>query len=224
MRHRTRSQTFEGLTIVYDDRVLAPRSWTALQSRWAAELAAESDAAVLELHAGVGHIGLAAARQAGRPLTQVDADPVACGFAVENAWRAGMAHCVTVRCGDVEAAVPAGERFSVVLADPPYVPTEDVAAFPGDPPAAIDGGPDGLGPALHCISSLLGRLPARTPVLMQLRGPRQIDQLAARLPAGANARDARCDGPEHGVALIVIDGSSTNVARTGTPLQMTGGG
>ena len=46
---------FEGLAIAYDERVLEPRPWTALQSRWAAELVGEaSDARLLELKSPAG--------------------------------------------------------------------------------------------------------------------------------------------------------------------------
>src|SRR5690606_34915582 len=69
----TRSVVIGGLTIAYDDRVLEPRPWTVLQSRWAAELARDvPPGPILELFAGVGHIGLVAATACGRELVQVD--------------------------------------------------------------------------------------------------------------------------------------------------------
>jgi methylase of polypeptide subunit release factors len=36
------------------------------------------------------------------------------------------------------------ERFSVIMADPPYVPSSGISRFPEDPPLAIDGGVTGL--------------------------------------------------------------------------------
>jgi methylase of polypeptide subunit release factors len=205
-RDTARTTTFEGLEISYDGRVLAPRPWTALQSRWAAELAsrAASDAPLLELYAGVGHIGLAAARMTGRPLVQVEIDPIACGFAVENAWRAGMAHCVSVRCAAVEQAMSATTECCVVLADPPYLPTADVQAFPHDPRLAVDGGTDGLEPARRCLVALAGSLDPGVPVLLQLRGQSQIDLLAGSLPDGLVMQDSRCVADDRGVALLVV--------------------
>jgi methylase of polypeptide subunit release factors len=222
MIHRTRMTSFDGLTIAYDDRVLEPRPWTALQSAWAAELATGSDAPILELYAGVGHIGLSAARRSGRPLVQVEADPVACGFAVENAWRAGMAHCVTVRCEKVPSASYAGQSFSVVIADPPYLPSTELTEFPDDPPSAVDGGADGLAPALACVASLSEALPPATPVLLQLRGATQIDELADRLPSGVEATDVRCIDPERGVVRLQMPGRTAGPAEHATVLAGDG--
>ena len=55
------SVDFEGLRIEYDEHVLAPRPWTAAQSRWAAELIRVAPPGpVLEVCSGAGHIGLLA--------------------------------------------------------------------------------------------------------------------------------------------------------------------
>ena len=86
-----RSCTFGPITVDYDERVLEPREWTLQQSRWAAELAGDAESGpILELCSGAGHIGLAAAVLSGRDLVQVDANPVACSFAIFNAARAGL--------------------------------------------------------------------------------------------------------------------------------------
>ena len=73
-----RTMTFGDLEIAYDDRVLTPRPWTALQSEWAAELLESAPAGpVLELCAGAGQIGLLAVRLGMGPwLTRLlSADP-----------------------------------------------------------------------------------------------------------------------------------------------------
>ncbi|NLE98960.1 MAG: methyltransferase, partial [Propionibacterium sp.] len=69
---------FDPLQIEYDERVLAPRPWTRMQSEWAAEIALRApDGPVLELCSGAGHIGLEAARLSGRALVCVDQNPAA---------------------------------------------------------------------------------------------------------------------------------------------------
>ena len=89
---------FGTLAITFDDRVLRPRKWTAAQSEWAAELMATAPAGpVLELCAGVGHIGLLSVAAADRRLVCVDANPVACDHARANAAAAGMADRVVMR-------------------------------------------------------------------------------------------------------------------------------
>jgi methylase of polypeptide subunit release factors len=215
---------FDGLEISYDHRVLAPRPWTVMQSRWAAELVTTShaEAPILELYAGVGHIGLAAARACRRPLVQVEVDPIACGFAVENAWRAGMAHCVSVRCAPVSEAVSPGEDFGVAIADPPYLRTDDVSMFPDDPVLAVDGGADGLCAARECLQVLADRLRSGTPVLLQLRGPDQVEQLANGLPHGLELVDARCDGADRAVALLTVVDRVDISDDVRTPLTLAG--
>jgi len=130
----TRSQVFGPLVVRYDDRVLTPRPWTLMQSRWAAELAAKvTTGPILELCAGAGQIGLAAAALTGRGLVQVEADPVAAAYARTNAAAADRDTQVEVRNTRIQTALMPGERFSIILADPPYLHTADIARWPGRP-------------------------------------------------------------------------------------------
>jgi len=136
---------FGPLQIEFDERMLVPRPWTELQSRWAADLLPQMpEGPVLELCAGPGHIGLLAIQQSDRSLVQVDADPLACTYARRNADRAGLGGRVDVRRGVMEEALEPDEGFALVIADPPWVPTADVVHHPNDPLRAIDGGADGL--------------------------------------------------------------------------------
>lgn len=181
--HPSRTSAFGPLVVEYDDRVLVPRPWTLLQSRWAADLAAAlPPGPVLELCAGAGHIGLAAAVLADRNLVQVEADPVAAGYAAANAARAGRSALVEVRVEPLQTAVRPDERFPLILADPPYLPTAEVAAWPEDPVAAIDGGADGLRLVVDCLAVAGAHLADGGEALLQVAGPAQ-DALVARLLA-----------------------------------------
>lgn len=164
---------FAGLRIQYDDDVLAPRDWTAEQSRWAAELLrGAGPGPVLELCAGVGHIGLLAVHLAPRPLVCVDADPAACSHLRTNAARAGVT--VDVREAPLQAALHPDERFPVVIADPPWVRREDVERYPEDPVTAIDGGPDGLDLVRACLGVIAGHLTEDGSAVLQT-GPDQAE-------------------------------------------------
>lgn len=148
---------FGPLTIAYDSRVLVPRPWTQMQSQWAADLLEGlSPGPVLELCTGAGHIGLLALALSGRSGVLVDIDPVAAAYARRNAEAAGLTPQVEVRLSAAEEALRPGERFVMVVADPPWVPSGDVARFPEDPLRAIDGGDDGLAIALTCLA-VMGR-------------------------------------------------------------------
>jgi release factor glutamine methyltransferase len=142
--HPTSSMEFGPLRISYDARVLRPRAWTLHQSGWAAELAATAPPGpLLELCCGAGQIGLAAVARTRRRLVCVDVDPVACEYTRLNAELAGLADLLEVRAGLLEDRVGPGEVFAGVIADPPWVPREEIVRYPEDPVTAIDGGPDG---------------------------------------------------------------------------------
>lgn len=147
-----RTLAFGPLEISWHDGVLEPRPWTAAQSRWAAEVAAElPPGPILELCSGAGHIGLLAAHLTGRRLTCVDVSAAACRLTRLNAEAAGLADRVEVREGSMTEVLEEHERFALVIADPPWVTSDKVARFPEDPVLAIDGGADGLAIARMCL-------------------------------------------------------------------------
>jgi hypothetical protein len=88
-----------------------------------------------------------------------DISPAAIAIAKENARRLGVADRCTFHAGDLTDPVGA-QRFDVVVANLPYVPTRRIAEKPDpvayEPRVALDGGPDGL--ALY--RRLLGTLRA----------------------------------------------------------------
>lgn len=177
-----RSLSFDGLDIAYDNRVLEPRTWTAAQSRWASELLRQVPAGpVLEVCSGAGHIGLLAVRDHDRELVMVDADPVACDYARRNAEVAGMAHRVTVRHGLLQQAVGPDERFPLIIADPPWVASRDVATYPDDPPTAIDGGPLGLDLVVACVELVAGHLADGGAAVLQTGPAPQPDAVVQHL-------------------------------------------
>jgi release factor glutamine methyltransferase len=104
---------------------------------------------VLEVCSGAGHIGLLAVTLAPRSLVCVDSDPAACSYLRRNAAAAGLR--VDVREGRMDEVLDRDEKFAVILADPPWVPTDDTARFPEDPVSAIDGGADGLDLVRRCL-------------------------------------------------------------------------
>ncbi|QIX27111.1 methyltransferase [Nocardioides sp. JQ2195] len=174
----TRQLTFGDVAIVYDNRVLAPRPWTAAQSAWATEAADEVPSGpILELCAGVGHIGLLAMKSTGRRGVLVDIDPVACEFGRGNAAVAGLSELVEVRQRPVVDCLDSGERFPLVIADPPWVPSQHVGRFPEDPELAIDGGTDGLTLARACVSTIDQCLHPDGAAVVQLGTVAQADDL-----------------------------------------------
>ena len=179
MRPERSSIQIGPLGIEYDDRVLTPRPWTQEQAEWAAAISAELSAGpLLELCCGVGHIGLLATRLTGRRAVLVDSNAAASELAEENARQAGLADLVEVRHGTVEGVLSPGERFPLMLVDPPYIPSDQTGLFPGDPLSAIDGGPDGLDIVRVCLAVAAEHLAPGGAVVLQLRDAEQAHRVA----------------------------------------------
>jgi release factor glutamine methyltransferase len=193
---------FGPLTIGYDDRVLAPRSWTQLQAQWAGRLLPDlPDGPVLELCSGAGQIGLLAVHATGRSLVAVDANPAACDWIRANA----AAHDidVEVREGDLDAVLDADERYPLVIADPPWVPHEQIGRFPEDPPSAIDGGPDGLDLVRRCLRVIADHLGPSGRALLQLGDGDQVLALSEEIAAtGLRVVDQEGE-PGRGVVVLL---------------------
>jgi methylase of polypeptide subunit release factors len=100
-------------------------------------------------------------------------------------------------------ALGSSERFPIIIADPPYIPSADVRRFPEDPCAAIDGGHDGLNLIRECLDLAHGHLLVNGACLLQVHG---LSQLAALEPLVASrslvVRDARIVDDDRAVALV----------------------
>ncbi|WP_017935133.1 methyltransferase [Nocardioides sp. Iso805N] len=174
--------TFGPLRIEYADDTLRPRPWTEQQSSWAHELLEDAPPGpVLELCAGVGHIGLLAVLGTDRGLVCVDSSASACAYARRNVAAAGRDDVAEVRHGAMDTVLMPEERFALVIADPPWVPTDRTARFPEDPLASIDGGADGLDVARTCVEVAARHLLRDGVLLLQLGERQQVDALAREL-------------------------------------------
>jgi release factor glutamine methyltransferase len=133
---------FCGRRMRVDIGVYVPRPQSEALARRAASLL-PPDGVAVDLCAGSGAI--AAVLQAARPEAAViasDIDPVAVACARDNG--------VTAVVGDLDSALPTELRgvVDVLVAVPPYVPTEELALLPRDvvayePMRALDGGDAG---------------------------------------------------------------------------------
>jgi release factor glutamine methyltransferase len=201
--------SFGSLSIAFDARVLRPRPWTIHQARWAADVMRDAPPGpVLELCAGAGQIGLLAVAGSDRRLVQVDADPVACRYAGVNAARSMRSRPggVEVRRAHIDDALRPDERFALILADPPWVPTDAVGQYPDDPVSAIDGGADGLEVMRRCLTAIERHLaPGGSAVV-------QLGTLQQALAIGADTTSLRMVAVRsyrpHGVLALLRHASS----------------
>lgn len=98
-----------------------------------------------------------------------------------NARANGAGERVEQRCGTAGEVLGPDERFSVIVADPPYVPSAEVGLYPEDPVGAIDGGPDGLGVLRIIVNDIVDHMEPGGSMLLQVRGATQVDHLAGWL-------------------------------------------
>jgi release factor glutamine methyltransferase len=107
--------------------------------------------------------------------------------ALAVARRNAAAHRVTeriqFRCGDGFGPVPAVSRLDLIIANPPYIASGEIASLPPEvrehePRMALDGGPDGL--------TVLRRLACEGPAYLAADG-RLMTELADGQAAAARA-------------------------------------
>jgi len=114
---------------------------------------------VLDVCTGTGVLAIAAARAGAASVTAVDLSARAAVTTWLNSRRQGVD--VTVRRGDLFASV-AGERFDVVLANPPYVPARGERLPRHSIGRSWDAGPDGR--------ALLERICSEAPAVLADHG------------------------------------------------------
>ena len=103
----------------------------------------------------------------------------------------------------LEHAVADDERFPVLLADPPYLRSDDVARFPQDPMTAIDGGADGLAVVRLCLGVTAAHLADGGAAVFQVAGERQAEELAELCASGPLAAvDRRIIDGERALVLL----------------------
>ncbi|MGL4420181.1 MAG: peptide chain release factor N(5)-glutamine methyltransferase [Gemmataceae bacterium] len=141
------------LPLVVSPAVLIPRPDTetlvVAAIDWLKTLNASRTARVLDIGTGSGCIAIAIAKNTTANILATDISPDAISIAKTNSERHALTERMTFRTGDLFAPVPSGERFDLIVSNPPYIsPTEIATLAPEvrdhEPRLALDGGPDGL--------------------------------------------------------------------------------
>jgi len=153
LQHLVGSTSFCGLDIAVSPAALIPRpeTETLVELALAAlQRAGPAEPEVLDFGTGTGCVAVALAAQcAGARVHALDLSEAALALARKNAGRHGLAERIHFHQGDGFRALPAGLRFDVLVSNPPYIPTADIATLQPevrdfDPRGALDGGADGL--------------------------------------------------------------------------------
>lgn len=198
----TGRREFWSLALMVTPAVLVPRPESEVLVETALTVLPRMQArSVLDLGTGSGAIALAIASERPRArVTGVDVSPAALGVARENARALGLPE-VTWRLGSWFDAVP-GERFDVVVANPPYVADGDpaLAALAAEPALALCAGPEGL----DAIAAIIEHAPSHLEPggwLMLEHGSTQYREVARALER-RGFRDIRCHDDYSGLPRL----------------------
>lgn len=140
-------QGFWKLDLEVAPHTLIPRPETELLVEAALELLPMRPARVLDLGTGTGAIALALASECPAwQVTALDRVPEAVALAERNRDRLGLANAQVYMSHWYDAV--AGERFDLILSNPPYIAADDPHLVAGDvrfePSSALVAGQDGL--------------------------------------------------------------------------------
>ncbi|HEY3656257.1 MAG TPA: peptide chain release factor N(5)-glutamine methyltransferase [Steroidobacteraceae bacterium] len=178
----TGKREFWSLELSITPAVLVPRPETEVLVELALRLLPTDQArSVLDLGTGSGAIALAIASE--RPLvcaTGIDVCEHALAVAIANSHKLGLPD-VRWRVGSWFDAVP-GERFDLIVANPPYVASNDPALkqLTAEPALALSSGPTGLEALTKIVDRAALHLQPGGWLLLE-HGSTQADDVAAML-------------------------------------------
>ncbi len=153
LQHIIGSTSFCGLEMLVNKHVLAPRPETELLAElgWQFLSTINSQSPTcLDFGTGSGCIAIAiAAKCPTARIVAVDVSVDAIAIAKQNAANSGVIDRIEFRCGDGFATLNGDDKFDLIVSNPPYIASEEIAALEPevrdfDPRNALDGGRDGL--------------------------------------------------------------------------------
>lgn len=155
LQYILREAEFLGLPLRVEEGVFIPRPETeilvdfVLQRIRSGSLRRKQPLRILDIGTGTGNIAVALGRAIKKAsITAVDISPRALLNAYRNAGRHNLHKRITLIQSDLFRNLASGDKFDVIVTNPPYIARKDLADLPADvqkePAAALDGGPDGM--------------------------------------------------------------------------------
>jgi len=153
LQHIIGSTSFCGYEIAVNRHALVPRPETELLAELGWKFLStinHQPSTALDFGTGSGCIAIALAAKcpdAGIVATDISADALA--LATENAKKNSVVERIKFLQGDGFAALSNNSKFNLIVSNPPYIPSAEIATLQPevrdfDPRGALDGGADGL--------------------------------------------------------------------------------
>ncbi len=180
---------FAGLKFYVDERVLVPRSLTAefIAERFTPWIEPARVRRILDLCTGSGCMAIAAALAfPAAAVDAVDISPEALAVAGINVERYGLGERVTLISSDLFAAL-GGQRYDVIIANPPYVSEEEWQRLPPEyrhePKLALVAGVGGLDILLRLLAEASRHLEPGGILVVEAGGARcALEQACPHVP------------------------------------------
>jgi release factor glutamine methyltransferase len=212
----TGEREFWSLPLRVTADVLVPRPETETLVERALELLPPDEPrAVLDLGTGSGAIALAIASERPRArITAIDISAAALDVAAANARELGLLQ-IEWRSGSWFAEVP-GERFDLIVANPPYLSDTDPALvrLAAEPAVALASGPTGLESLTAIAKSAPAHLSAQGWLLLE-HGSMQAGEVA-RLLEDSGFTGIRSHADAAGLARLTLGTLSPGTLSPGT--------
>ena len=180
---------FAGLAFKSDSRALVPRSPIAelIEAGFSPWLEGRYVERALDLCTGSGCIGIAMAVH--QPDWQVDCADLseqALALAAENVERFEVGERVRLVRSDLFSNL-AGERYDLIVSNPPYVTDDEYAAMPGEyahePKLGLTSGTDGLDITLRILAEAADHLTEHGVLIVEVgEAERALARLLPQLP------------------------------------------
>jgi ribosomal protein L3 glutamine methyltransferase len=187
-----------GLPFYVDERTIVPRSFIGelLDTHFGGDDDEDSQSligdpsaveTVLDLCTGSGCLAILAAQSfANAQIDAVDISKDALAVAARNVADYGLEGRLTLHQGDLFKPL-GGDRYNLIISNPPYVDAEGMAALPrecrAEPRIAFDGGPDGLDIVSRILKEAKRHLTPQGGLLCEIgRGRGPIEDAFPELP------------------------------------------
>ena len=201
--HIVGKKEFYSLDFAVSPATLIPRPDTELLVDEALRQAKPlTEPLIADIGTGTGCVAVALAHRLPKArIVAVDISAEALETARGNATRLGVADRVDFRLGDLLAPL-AGLRPDLIVSNPPYIPTKDIAGLdPGvrdhEPTLALDGGPDGLRVIERLAEQALSLLAPGGKLLVEIGAGQEEGARRVLTRAGFTVESVRKDGGGH---------------------------